>query len=499
MSYCNKCGKKIAEGAELCHSCGKKFLVKEPITHEIFPVAKKYEKIATVKMENIAKPSSSKKLGNNYCPNCYKSFSEDKKFCASCGNKLEIQKEEHPIKDGKQSAHRISPWLVPWLAFGIILLLSGAILLPTKVMSYQVDVPYIDIEKYNADVPYEDVEEYVAQVPYETTENYVESVPVQEQKTEMVPVQETKQLTNIQEWVTCTTSGILSNGASTIKVTNTDSEGGMFIGSIGYNDNSNNFINTNQSKYIYAGSSTTFTYTPTPNSFKSCNFAFQTVPTKTVTTYQSQTKNVTTYKDVIKQRTVTKYRDETKYRKVTKTRTETREKEVRKTRTETNTKEVNWLFGFDAIINFRDMASKPSTLTGDTKIPQQFTATPVPSPTSGKSATGFASLQVKDWKVVSSNGMLTIVLNNKYGTQMTLTGINAARTGTTNGCEVSGLTTTMAENQELTVTTTDNTGYGSSCATGLHSGESYTLDLQIYFTANGVQHTDSGVITGTVE
>lgn len=488
MPYCNKCGKKVLDDAEFCPGCGKKLLVKEPITHEISPVAKKHEKIETVKTENSARQSSSKPLGNNYCPNCDKSFSEDKKFCANCGNKLEIQKEEHPIKDGKQSEHRISPWLVPWLAFGIILLLSGAILLPTKVMSYQVDVPYIDIEKYDADVPYEDVEEYVAQVPYETTESYVESVPVQEQKTEMVPVQETKQLTNIQEWMTCTTSGILSTGASTIKVTNTDSEGGMFIGSIGYNDNSNNFINTNQSKYIYAGSSTTFTYTPTPNSFKSCNFAFQTVPTKTVTTYQSETKNVTTYKDVIKQKTVTKYRDETKYRKVTKTRTETREKEVRKTRTETNTKEVNWLFGFDAIINFRNMASKPSTLTEVQNIP-----------TSSKKAVGFASLQVKDWTVASSNGMLTIVLNNKYGAQMTLTGINAAKTGTTNGCEISGLTTTMAENQELTVTTTDNTGHGSSCATGLHSGESYTLDLQIYFTANGVTHIDSGVITGTVE
>lgn len=131
------------------------------------------------------------------------------------------------------------------------------------------------------------------------------------------------------------------------------------------------------------------------------------------------------------------------------------------------------------------------------------TLTPTPTQTASPTATsaptnmaiGFASLQVKDWNVASSNGMLTLVLENKYGSQITLTGINATRTGTTNGCEVSGLTTVMAENQELILTTTGTIGYGGNCATGLASEESYTLDVKIFFTSNSVSHIDTGTIS----
>lgn len=221
------------------------------------------------------------------------------------------------------------------LLFVGLSILSLIILFPTKVVSYQVDVPYIDTEKYDVQVPYEDIESFTAQVPYETTENYVESVPVREQKL----------LTFLHEITECTSSGLFSDGTSVMKVTNTDSEGGTFTVEVGYTDNSNNFVGDTQSKYIAASTSDTFTYSPTPSSFKSCNGGVMNVPSKTVTTY----------KDVIKQRTVTKYRDETQYRKVTKTRTETREKEVRKTKTETKEKEVNWLFEFDAIIKFRTL------------------------------------------------------------------------------------------------------------------------------------------------
>lgn len=114
---------------------------------------------------------------------------------------------------------------------------------------------------------------------------------------------------------------------------------------------------------------------------------------------------------------------------------------------------------------------------------------------SGKRATGFASFQVKDWKLNSTpNGMVTVVLGNKYGESMTVTGVSVNRTGSSANCSKIA-TTTLAENQETTYTTVND-----DCATGLTGGKSYTLDIQIYFTSSGgITHTDSGVITGKVE
>lgn len=271
------------------------------------------------------------------CHNCHYKNPMHAKFCGECGATLNqvthIKKKS--IKTPMDTNIKADSSKKILMLVGGLFLLSLIVLVPTKVVSYQVEVPYIDTEKYDVQVPYEDIETFTAQVPYETSENYVESVPVQEQKP----------LTFLHEITECTSSGLFSDGESVIKVTNTDSEGGTFTVDVGYTDNSNNFVSGTQSKYIAASTSSTFTYTPTPSSFKSCGGGVKIAPSKTVTTY----------KDIIKQRTVTKYRDETQYRKVTKTRTETREKEVRKTKTETREKEVNWLFGFDAIIKFRKL------------------------------------------------------------------------------------------------------------------------------------------------
>lgn len=268
-----------------------------------------------------------------YCPKCNKDFLDDKRFCDSCGQKLEIKKEGHPISKGNKPI--LSPWLVPWVVFGAVLLIAGAILLPTKAVSYQVEVPYIDKEQYTVEVPYEDIEEYVVKVPYDTKEQYVETVPIQKQDA----------IRYLGEWVTCSGSSYYSTGESTVKITNIDTEGGTFTINIGYIDNAGNFIMDTQSKYVSPSIPVTFTYSPTPASFQSCRYRVENVPVKTTVEY----------KDVIKEKNVTKYRDETRYRKVTKTRTETREREVRKTRIETRQKEVNWLFGFDAVIKFRNL------------------------------------------------------------------------------------------------------------------------------------------------
>ena len=283
-------------------------------------------------------------MNKNYCSKCDKEFSEKIKFCTNCGSKIQNQKhnnkedkkEEHvPTKNHYETSKKISPHLVPWVIFSIFIIILGILLLPTRVLSYTLEVPYIDKEKYTVEVPYEDIEEYVEKVPYETKEQYVESVPVQKQEN----------VNYKPEWIKCSSTGIFFTGESTLKITNLDPEPFTFNLKIGYIDNSGNFVGNPQSKTIGGSSSDTFTYSPTPNSFKSCSFQFVIPPIR----------GSTEYKDVIKEKTVTKYRDETKYRKTTKMRTETREKEIRKTRTETKRKEVNWLFGFNAIIKFRNL------------------------------------------------------------------------------------------------------------------------------------------------
>lgn len=91
---------------------------------------------------------------------------------------------------GKQHKHKskIPHWLVPIIVFASLLIITSFIVFPTKVMSYQVEVPFIDKEQYTVEVPYEDVEEYTVQVPYETKEQYIESAPYTEQE----PYQDTE-------------------------------------------------------------------------------------------------------------------------------------------------------------------------------------------------------------------------------------------------------------------------------------------------------------------
>ena len=231
----------------------------------------------------------------------------------------------------KKHITKIPPLLIPWVVFGILMTLTAAVALPTRIVSYEVSVPYIEKENYAVDVPYETVEPYTVQVPYETKEQYVESIPIKEQ------------VKYSAAWDTCSTSNWFFSGKSSIKITNLDAETFTFSVKVGYIDDNGQFISILQSQPILPTSSAVFTYSPTPSSFQSCNWQWNTEPEKT------------TYKDVIKDRTVAKYREETQYKPVTKTRQETREREVRKERNETRQKEVNWLFGFDAPIKFRNL------------------------------------------------------------------------------------------------------------------------------------------------
>jgi len=252
-----------------------------------------------------------------YCPKCDKSFSDETNFCPNCGGKLELKPGE-----------KRKPVLRIILA---LLLLAGAILLPTRVVSYQVEVPYNETEQYIVQVPYVDVEKSVAEIPYVTAEQYVDRVPTGMKE----PIKYTANL------LKCTSSNSSSTGESIMNITNIDSEDGEFTVKIGYIDTSGNIVAMTYSQTLIPFIPVNFTYSPTPELFQSCYYSVSNVPLKLV------------YTDVIKQRNVTKYREEITYQNVTKIRNETRVNEVSKTRIETRQKEVNWLFGFDAIVKFR--------------------------------------------------------------------------------------------------------------------------------------------------
>ena len=62
---------------------------------------------------------------------------------------------------------KIAAWAIPWLVFGFMVIVSVAVLLPSRVVPYSVEVPYIDTEKYTVQVPYEAIEEDTVRIPYQ--------------------------------------------------------------------------------------------------------------------------------------------------------------------------------------------------------------------------------------------------------------------------------------------------------------------------------------------
>ncbi len=116
-----------------------------------------------------------------------------------------------------------------------------------------------------------------------------------------------------------------------------------------------------------------------------------------------------------------------------------------------------------------------------------------------KRAIGFASFQVKDWKLTPSETIgATLVLGNKYGEGLTITAFHFNTTtspivGCTYGYPTSE-SVSLSENQEVSL-------ISNSCnATSLTTGKGYTADVKIEFTSSGgIAHTDTGVVTGKVE
>jgi len=122
---------------------------------------------------------------------------------------------------------------------------------------------------------------------------------------------------------------------------------------------------------------------------------------------------------------------------------------------------------------------------------------------SNKRATGFASIQVKDWKIETSGA--SFVLGNKIGEPIYLRAINLTQAGQSTAC-FSNYTVAVLGNL-----TADETGKLFSAMDGTYGGapdncgsagvgKAYTLTVQIqYETTSGVVHLDSGTITGKIE
>ncbi len=295
MSFCNKCGTKVKDEAKHCNKCGGK--VKQIAAHK----------------ESEHKSKTDQK---GHCEKCGAKLAQSEKFCGECGTSS--------TSEGSAFLQNVPPHLKPWYILGGVLIIAAILLLPTKIESYQVDVPYFAKEQYNVEVPYEEIEEYVVQEQYEVPKQDIVSIPIP------------KQFDYKIEFVKCTGSiPLIRPGESTYELTNFESEKGKFTVTVGYTDDSDQKFSETYSQTVSAHSTATFTYSPTQGSFKNCWQRVDSIPTKTE------------YKDTIKQTTDTLSRDVTKYRTIQKTRTEVREREVQKIKSETRYKNINWLFGFE--------------------------------------------------------------------------------------------------------------------------------------------------------
>lgn len=108
-----------------------------------------------------------------------------------------------------------------------------------------------------------------------------------------------------------------------------------------------------------------------------------------------------------------------------------------------------------------------------------------------KRATGFSNIEVRDWALKSDG--LTIVLGNKAGKALVVTAINAVRIDGVGSCTAS-YSQALADN-DLVILPPGTNG----CASGLRTGNGYSLETGITFTLAGSSHTETGTITGKLE
>jgi hypothetical protein len=113
-----------------------------------------------------------------------------------------------------------------------------------------------------------------------------------------------------------------------------------------------------------------------------------------------------------------------------------------------------------------------------------------PATFTGRTATGFQVLGAPtDWDL-KTNGDLTLSLaNNKMATAVTILNITATISGTTNPYTPTGLI--LGPGSSAQIVTFPTTPL-------LTTGSSYSVKVAIVYNAGGLDHTDTGTVTGVV-
>jgi hypothetical protein len=112
-----------------------------------------------------------------------------------------------------------------------------------------------------------------------------------------------------------------------------------------------------------------------------------------------------------------------------------------------------------------------------------------PATFTGRTATGFQVLGAPtDWDLNASGGATLKFSNNKLATALTIYNITATLAGTsyTNVVNITNLGPGASTDIYLT-------GLGAQSA-----GSTYSLKLSIIYNAGGLDHTDTGTVTGVV-
>ncbi len=112
--------------------------------------------------------------------------------------------------------------------------------------------------------------------------------------------------------------------------------------------------------------------------------------------------------------------------------------------------------------------------------------------TTNKRATGFTTMQIKDWVLQGGTGNNTLiaVLQNKAGYPVYVWRIKT--TDEWGNCD------TVFSNVQ--VQEDDTIRFIVACLTGnVQVGKQYTLNLQIQYESNGLNHTDFGTLSGKAE
>lgn len=129
-----------------------------------------------------------------------------------------------------------------------------------------------------------------------------------------------------------------------------------------------------------------------------------------------------------------------------------------------------------------------------------------PATFTGRTATGFTQLGAPtDWDLDSTTGTFKMKLaNNKIASQVTVKTITAALKGgntytyNTSNCTGDGNYMLIGPGGTVDIDTHCTGPTYNLTFTGLSSGTSYSVDVDILYNAGGYDHTDTGTVTGVV-